>query len=74
MLPEKVHGKVFSVLSGGRFVMNEEIHLLCRETVVNGLPALEAKYRLVSGTKISITRYRLKNKMYFVSNMTILSR
>lgn len=74
MFPEKVQGTVFSVLPGGQFIMNEKKHLICRETEINGQPATAAKYKLVSGTKISLTRYRLKNKNYFVSSMTILSR
>jgi len=74
LFPEKVQGKVSSFLQGGQFVMNEKKHLVCRETEINAQPAMEAKVRIVPGTKVSITRYRLKNKSYFVSSMTILSR
>ncbi len=74
LFPEKVQGKVYAVLQGGQFIMHEKKHLICRETEINGEPASVAKYKLASGTKISITRYRLKNKNYFVSSMTILSR
>lgn len=74
LFPEKVQGRVSSVLQGGQFVMHEKKHLICRETEINGEPASVAKYTLVPGTKISVTRYRLKNKNYFVSSMTILSR
>lgn len=74
LFPEKVQGKVYAVMQGGQFIMHEKKHLICRETEINGEPASVAKYTLVAGTKISVTRYRLKNKTYYVSSMTILSR
>jgi hypothetical protein len=69
--PEKGEGVVMEILRGNKFVLNEKVHLICRETEVNGKPVDQTKLSLPKGSKVKVERFRLGNGTYFVSSMTI---
>jgi hypothetical protein len=69
--PEKREGVVTDILRGNRFVLNEKVHFICRETEINGKPVDQVTLSLIKGSKVKVERYRLGNGTYFVSSLTV---
>jgi hypothetical protein len=68
---EKREGVVMEILRGNRFVLNEKIHFICKETEVNGKPVDQGTLSKIKGSNVKVERYRLKNGAYFVSSISV---
>lgn len=68
---ETHEGEIMDVNGANKFIMREKLYLILKETDVNGKPAEQAKFTLRKGAKVKALVYRLRNKAYFVSELTI---
>ncbi|WP_298269853.1 hypothetical protein [Geobacter sp.] len=68
--PETHEGVIMEVNANNRFSMREKTYLILKETEIGGVPAGKASFRLKKGQKVKAVVFRLRNKAYFVSDLT----
>ncbi|WP_052263446.1 hypothetical protein [Geobacter pickeringii] len=68
---ETHEGMIVEVHANNQFSMREKTYLILKETEVGGVPAEKASFTLRKGQKVKAVVYRLKNKAYFVFDLTL---